>query len=249
MERLQLEVDGLKLSILKGKDAPIVYIHCSGCDATLWQHQLEAIGGYAVDLPNHGESCKAEIYSIDDYAYFVAKATQKLLGKAVIAGHSLGGAVAQKIYVDYKKVVKALILVGTGARLRVLPEILEGLKTKPEETAKMVAEMGCVDKDIAESYAKIFAERAGVMLKDLQLCDKFDLLDKYKSGELVIDVPTLIIVGEDDKLTPLKYAQFFHQHIPNSKLVVIPDAGHMVMLEKPEEVNKAIKEFLAAIED
>ncbi len=247
MERIEVAVDGLQISLLRGKDAPIIYVHCSGCDASLWRYQLESIGGYAVDLPNHGESCAAEIYSIDDYAYFVARVTKELIGSGVIAGHSLGGAVAQRVYTEYRKVVDGLILIGTGARLRVLPEILTGLKEKPQETARMVAEMACVNKDLAEQYAQIFAARANVLLKDLQLCDKFDLLEEYRSGSLKVDVPTLIIVGEQDKLTPVKYSEFFHKHIPGSELVVISEAGHMVMLEKPDEVNAAIRKFIEKI--
>lgn len=244
MERIEVDVDAVKLSILKGKEADIVYIHGSGCDATLWERQLLDVGGYAVDLPNHGDSCQAEIRNIDDYAYFVAKATKKILGKAIIAGHSLGGAVAQKVYLNHPKVVRGLVLIGTGVRLRVLPQILEGLKERPEETAKMVSQYAFSSEKLANEFSKLFAERSRVLLKDLTLCDRFDLLDKYRNGEIRIDVPTLIIVGEKDMLTPVKYSEFLNKHIQNSELVVIPEAGHMVMLEKPEELNRAIKEFL-----
>jgi len=244
MERTEIDVDAVKLSFLKGKEAEIVYIHGSGCDATLWEKQLSDVGGYAVDLPNHGESCKAEIRDIDDYAYFVAKAIKKMLGKAIVAGHSLGGAVAQKVYLNHSKVVKGLILVGTGVRLRVLPEVLEGLKEKPEDTARVVSRYAFADEELAEEFSKVFVERVGILRKDLLLCDKFDLLERFRSGEIVIDVPTLIIVGEKDMLTPVKYSEFLRRHIPNSEMVVIPEAGHMVMLEKPEEFNRAIKEFL-----
>lgn len=244
MERVEVDVDAVKLSFLKGKDVDIVYIHGSGCDATLWESQLSDIGGYAVDMPNHGESCKAEIRDIDDYAYFVAKAIKKILGEAIVVGHSLGGAVAQKVYLNHPKVVKGLILVGTGVRLRVLPQILEGLKEKPEETAKMTSRYAFSDEKLADEFSKLFAERATILLKDLSLCNRFDLLEKYRGGEIKIDVPTLIIVGERDMLTPVKYSEFLKQHIPNSEMVVIPEAGHMVMLEKPEEFNRAVKEFL-----
>ncbi len=244
MERVNIDVDAVKLSFLKGKDVDVVYIHGSGCDASLWENQLKEIGGYAVDLPNHGMSCAAEINSIDDYAYFVAKAVKKMLGRAVVVGHSLGGAIAQKIYLDYPKVVKALVLVGTGVRLRVLPDILQGLKEKPAETAEMVSKFSFASDRFVDKYSKIFAERANILRKDLLLCDKFDLLERYKAGEIEIKVPTLIIVGEKDRLTPVKYSEFMKNHIPDSELVVIPDAGHMVMLEKVEEFNRALGNFL-----
>ena len=65
-------------------------------------------------------------------------------------------------------------------------------------------------------------------------------MDKVAS----INVPCLIVCGNEDKLTPVKYSQYFKDKIKDSKLVVIKDAGHMVMLEKPNEVNKAIEEFI-----
>ncbi len=244
MERLTLEIDALRISVLKGEEKDVMYIHGSGCDASLWERQIEEIGGYAIDLPNHGDSCLAEIRDISDYAYFVAKAVKKLTGKAVIVGHSLGGAVAQKIYLEYPKVVKALVLVGTGVRLRVMPEILTMLKEKPEEAAKMVSRYAFADEKLAEEFSRVFAERAKVLHLDLSLCDRFDLLEDYRSGKLKVEVPTLLIVGEKDALTPVKYSEFFKKHIPSAEMVVIPDAGHMVMLEKAEEFNKALRSFI-----
>ncbi len=247
MERFTTIIDGLQLSIIKGKDVPIVYIHCAGGDATFWRNQIEEIGGYAIDLPEHGESSAAEIYSLDDYAYFAAKFIKKYLGSSIIAGHSMGGAVVQRIYLEYESIVEGMILIGTGARLRVLPEILEGLKVKPEETARFIAKLSSVNDEIIEDLSRKFRERAKVLLLDLQLCDKFDLLEKYKNQEIKIDVPTLIIVGEKDELTPPKYAKFFHDHIPYSELIVVPDAGHMVMIERPDVVNDAIKKFIKKV--
>ncbi|MCS7121841.1 MAG: alpha/beta hydrolase [Archaeoglobaceae archaeon] len=244
MERGEVFVSGVRISYLKWKEFPIVYIHGSACDATIWKDQVEEIGGYALDLPNHGMSDKVEVSRIDDYAYFVAKFVEKKLKKAVLVGHSLGGAVIQKVYENYKEVVKALILIGTGARLRVLPDFLIGLKERPRETVKIFLKYAFSNEKIAEKFLDIFVERSFILLKDLILCDSFDLLDKYRSGEFRIEVPTLIIVGSEDKLTPVKYSQFFKNNIPSSKLVVIENASHMVMIEKPKEVNDAIKEFL-----
>jgi pimeloyl-ACP methyl ester carboxylesterase len=244
MERVEVEVDGLKISLLKHGDRNVLYIHGSACDATLWEKQLEEIGGYAIDLPNHGKSGKAEIRSVDDYAYFAAKAVKKLMGSAVVVGHSLGGAVAQKMYLNHPEVVKALVLVGTGARLRVLPDFLKGLKEKPAETAAMVSKYAFADEKLAEEFSKVFAERAKILLLDLSLCDKFDLLEAYRNGEIMVEVPALLIVGEKDALTPVKYSEFFEKHIPLAEMVVIPDSGHMVMLEKVKEFNSALKGFI-----
>ena len=79
-----------------------------------------------------------------------------------------------------------------------------------------------------------------VTYNDFKICDKFDVIDKMS----LINVPCLIICGNEDKLTPVKYSQFFYEKLKNSKLSIIKNAGHLVMLEKPEEVNQAIKEFI-----
>jgi len=248
LERVFIDVDGVKVSLLKGRERKVFYIHSSGSDATQWVNQLTAIGGYAIDLPNHGQSDTVEVKSVDEYAYYASESLKKTVGKAVVVGHSLGGAVAQKLYLRNPEICLALVLVGTGARLRVLPEILEGLKKEPEKAVDLMLNMAFASK--GEEYEKKrreFLDRVDVLHLDLSLCDRFDLLEDYRNGKLKIGVPTLVIVGEEDKLTPLKYHEFFHKHIPNSELVVIPGASHMVMLEKHVEFNEALEKFLKKV--
>jgi len=79
-----------------------------------------------------------------------------------------------------------------------------------------------------------------VTYADFKICDAFDTLDKTNS----IEVPCLIICGKYDQLTPVKYSQFFHDKIKNSELSIIDKAGHGVMLEKPNQVNKVIEDFI-----
>ncbi|MCS7144069.1 MAG: alpha/beta hydrolase [Archaeoglobaceae archaeon] len=243
MRRFSVSVDNKSISVIEGFKVPIFYIHGSGGDAEIWKNQLEEIGGYAIDLPNHGHSEKADIRTMDDYAYFVAEIVKKVAGKGIVVGHSLGGAIAQKVYLNQKEVVKALVLAGTGARLRVLPSVLEGLKNNPLETAKLVADVAFYRKEFVEQFSKLFEERTEILLKDLQLCDAFDLLNDFKVGRVKFDVPTLALVGEKDFLTPLKYSEFFTQY--GAELKVISNSGHMVMLENPNEFNAELKKFIS----
>ena len=161
-----------------------------------------------------------------------------------MCGHSLGGAIAQSYYFNYPQNVKALILVGTGAKLRVSPFILNTLKSDFQEYIESIpvgAFYRKTDKNIInaviEDVSKIPRE---VVYTDFSICDKFDTLDKTSS----ISIPCLIIVGKQDKLTPLKYSMYFNNKIEKSELVVIDKAGHMVMLEKPDDLNRAIDDFL-----
>ncbi|MEM0022819.1 MAG: alpha/beta hydrolase [Archaeoglobaceae archaeon] len=245
MERARIFIDSKAIYVFTAKVAPIFYVHGSGCDATIWKNQLEDIGGFAVDLPNHGESDKAEINSVEDYAFFVAKVIERTAGKGVIVGHSLGGAVAQMVYLKYKEVVKALALIGTGARLRVLPQILEGLAKKNIETLRLVSEMAFHRKEFVEAFTKVFSKNSEILLKDLSLCDKFDLLEDFKSGKIKFDVPTIAIVGENDLLTPVKYSKFFANF--GAELAVVENSGHMVMLENPKKLNETLKGFLKKV--
>ncbi|MEM0351130.1 MAG: alpha/beta hydrolase [Archaeoglobaceae archaeon] len=242
MERVRIPIKGKMISVLKGSNLPLFYIHGSGCDAEIWLRQLEEIGGYAIDLPNHGESEKTEIRSVEDYAEFVAEVVRRISGKGVIVGHSLGGAIAQVVYFKHSNVVRALVLLSTGARLRVLPELLEGLEKNPDEMVKMAANMAFAKKDFLKEYEEIFRKRAKILLEDLKICNKFDLLEDFRSGKLKFSVPTIAVVGERDVLTPVKYSQFFTNF--GAELRVIKEVGHMVMLEAPDELNQIIREFL-----
>lgn len=235
-----------------GKPRPVLYVHGSGFDGSLWFGQLKEVGGYAIDLPNRGFSGEAEIESVEDYAFYVAKVAEKLAPRIVFVGHSLGGAVVQRLYLEFRRIVKGLVLVGTGARLRVLPQILKGLKSKPAETIDFFINYSFGDREKAagwvEKCRKMLLERKSLLLKDLTICDKFDLLEDFRSGKVKIEAPTLIIVGEKDRLTPVKYSKFFYSVIPGSKLAVIRGAGHMVMVEKPKEFNETLSKFLSSLQ-
>jgi len=249
MSAAVMETRKIKLNFYKSGDTPIVYVHGSGGSGRVWRYQLDGVGGYAIDLPGHGASPDDEsISSVEDYARYVVDFIREEVGQAYVAGHSLGGAIAQTTYLLAEDVVRGLILVGTGARLRVLPELLYGLLNDFENTAKRLVDMLFSRKFENEEIKKgtldeILGCGSEVMFRDFNACDKFDLLNEYKEGRVSVDVPVLCIVGKDDIMTPPKYSAFFEKTI-GARVVEVEDAGHMVMLEKPEDVNKAISGFL-----
>lgn len=197
---------------------PLVFIHGSGGSSQVWQAQVDYFGpsrAFAIDLPGHGERADtlAPEVSVLDYARVVHEIIfQELhLTQPIIGGHSLGGAVVLTMALEYAAELRGLILIGTGARLRVLPSILEE------------------------------ARREGVVpYRDWAACNAFDIMDRLSE----IHRPTLIICGADDRLTPVKYSQYMHDRIEGSTLRIIPNAGHSVMQEQPEQVNLAIAEWL-----
>jgi len=226
----------------------IIFIHGSGGSSYTWKNQFDLEVNYdliAIDLPSHDKSDNFSDLSLDLYVDVVHQLIKSLNYKTVIlCGHSLGGAIVQQYYFTYPKEVSGLILFNTGARLRVAPFILNSLKNNYQEYLDSLP-AGAFYETTPKETIKLYLQEtskisAEVTYKDFKICDGFDVLNKLST----IEVPCLIIVGEQDQLTPVKYSEFFRKKIKNSELHIINKAGHMVMLEKPNEVNQAIENFI-----
>jgi pimeloyl-ACP methyl ester carboxylesterase len=196
-------------------------------------------------LPSHYNSDEFEELNLEVYTDIVKRLIEVLkLRTVILAGHSLGGAIIQNLYHQSPNKISGLILVGTGGRLRVSPSILDTLKknhSKYLETLFVGSFSRFTNKDlIKEAMEEASKVSAKVTYTDFSICNNFDMLDKVH----MIEVPCLIIVGNEDNLTPVKYSEFFHKKIKLSELSIIKDAGHMVMIEKSKEVNRAIKNFI-----
>ena len=233
-------------------DPSLLFIHGAGGTHRHWGHQLQGPKGvnrYAVDLPGHGGSAAGGQTSIAGYAHVIVELLDALhLDRATLVGHSMGGAISQYLALEHPQRVERLVLVGSGARLRVLPSLLEGLL---QDFGSMVEMMlgwayssGCPPELVQLGRDEWLENEPSVVHGDFAACDNFDVMGKL--GE--ISCPTLALCGEDDRLTPPKYAHYLRDSIPGASLTIIPNAGHMVMLERPELVNQAIEEFLAATE-
>ena len=164
--------------------------------------------------------------------------------KAILCGLSLGGAIVQQLLLDFAERFGAGILIGTGAKLKVLPALFEAIENDYPAFAEMVykyASSEKTDPQTAQLFKKeLIACPPKVTYGDFQACNRFNVIERL----VEISVPVLVISAEDDNLTPPKYAQFLKDRIPNATRKHITDAGHIAPLEKPEEVNQAIIEFL-----
>ncbi len=226
----------------------LVFIHGSGGTSDVWDEQLtisDEIDVAAVDLPSHGKSDTFQNLNLNLYVDAIHSLIEELRHHEVIlAGHSLGGAIIQEFYFKYPDKVNKLILIGTGGRLRVLPAIFENLKNNFQEFLNSLP-AGAFYHKTSSSIIKGYLEKISdvdpnVIYQDFKICDNFDRLQDVES----IKIPCLIVCGKADKLTPVKYSTYFDEKIERSKLVVIEKAGHMVMLEKPGELNRVITEFI-----
>ena len=169
------------------------------------------------------------------------------LPRAVLMGHSMGSAIALECALYAPQRVEALILVGSGARLRVTPLILEGLLTDFSATVDLICQYAygpAASEFLRQRGRERMAETSPQVLHgDFLACDAFDVMARL--GE--IQCPTLIITGTADKLTPPKYATYLGDHIPDAQVVLVEEAGHMVMLERPELFTKKVTAFLETL--
>ncbi|NIN69600.1 MAG: alpha/beta fold hydrolase [Anaerolineae bacterium] len=236
--------------LTRASDTSLVFIHGAGGTHRHWAYQvrsLASVNAYALDLPGHGRSGGRSRTSISSYAEFVEDFVGALgLQRVILGGHSMGGAIVQHFALNHTSRAEGLVLASTGARLRVAPEILEGLLSDFDSTVDML--LGYAYAEDAPSHLVELGKREWlantpeVVHGDFLACDNFDVMERL--GE--IGCPTLVLCGEDDLLTPAKYARYLEENIPNATLNTVPGAGHMVMLEQPEQVNRAIEEFLQA---
>ncbi len=227
----------------------ILFVHGAGGTWKKWANQLSGVKDYhliALDLPGHGRSEGDGSNSIEVYTEVIRDFAQGLdLKSFVIAGHSMGGAIAMKFALDYPDVLKGLIIVNSGARLKVNSTILEKLSRgeHPLETIKYSYSVKVPSKTLEQAAEEMKTVSTQVLLADFQACNDFNLIDSVQR----ITLPTLVLCGQEDRMTPVKYSEYLAGEIPQALFTLIPDAGHMSMLEQPEAVNKAIMDFIETI--
>ena len=234
----------------------LVLIHGSGDNRHIWRLQMEQFGkgqAFALDLPGHGERTDilpAEVM-VQDYTQAVYEIIKDelQLEHPVIVGHSLGGAIALMMALEHGDELGGLILLGTGARLRVHPTFLTEALALPDRAQRHLVEVAVLPEHIPAITEAILEDqgtpKAGILYRDLKACDMFDIISRLHE----ITVATLILCGREDKLTPPKYSQFLAEKLTGVKqgaeLQFFPDAGHYVMREQAESVNRTIANWLS----
>mgnify|MGYP005848529287 CR=1 FL=1 len=227
----------------------LVIVHGAGGSGLSFTYQTRHFpSADAVDLPGHpkGKPCPdVEAYTEWVRGYIWGRGYQDV----VLMGHSMGGAIAITYALRYPEELRGLILSGTGARLRVHPQTLADLEAAVGNPGPWLEQRAQGWAHLPEALRHQLMERAkatgpAVQLHDMRCCDRFDRMEAVSD----IRVPTLVLVGSEDVMTPVKYAEYLAKHIPGTRrLVVVPGGTHGVYHEKPEEVNAAIQEFLASL--
>lgn len=246
-----------------GTGMPFVLLHGFPHNRSLWAPQTGALLEHgrciAPDLRGFGESGREGPYSVEQYADDVIALLESLgIDRAVVGGLSMGGYVAFAIWRARPEMVRALVLADTkpGAdtaearrkRLELIAVARDGgagAVANAQITGMVGATTRALNPALVDGLHQMLASApvegiVGALQAMMERPDSTDLLP-------TIDVPTLIIVGEEDALTPVKESRAMHAAIPGSRLEVIPGAGHCSNLEKPAAFNHVLGEFLSAL--
>jgi len=228
-------------------DKTIVIVHGAGGNGRYWIKQLIGIGeSYHVivpDLPGHGKSGGVACDEIEAYREFIYKFAVKVIGGCFyLAGHSMGGAVALDFSLCYPEMLEGVVLIATGARFSAIHAILDILKNgrHNHELVNLVYGRNTPSRLKELALKEMSATSPVVWIKDFSACKRFDVTARLSE----IQLPALILTGTGDLLTPLKYGRLLENGLPNARMIEIEGAGHMLMLEEPEIINKHIIDFV-----
>jgi pimeloyl-ACP methyl ester carboxylesterase len=236
-----------------GSGKSVVFVHGACENSSFWNHQKALSDRYRIitmDLPGHGRSepLEGEIlvrhYS-EVVSEFIARTCPE---KAVLVGHSMGGAIALMNVIEHGQNLRGAVIVSAGAKLGVLPSIREGLRARFEETVKsVVGPRQFSSKTNLDTIRFVTNEilkcKSSVAAADYDACNSFDVRQKIRS----INIPILIIAGEEDKMTPVPWSMYLKENIPKAKIVVLQDASHLPMIERPSDFNRHLNEFLMSL--
>ena len=238
-------------------DTPIVFLHGVGSDKSVWGPQLvhfsRARRAIAFDYPGYGESAPApEGTGRDDYAAAIFAGMDALgVEVAHVCGLSLGGVVAIAMHALAPERCASLVLADTFAVHPDGPGIYErsiaasaDLRALAEARVDFLIAPGALDDvrtEVIETMARIDPSAYRIGAEAVWLADQRD-------RAAAIDVPTLVIVGEADRVTPPDLSRALAKTIPGAAFETIPGAGHISNLERPAAFNAAVDEFLALAE-
>src|SRR5580698_8252834 len=259
---MQLSVNGTDIFVASGgrtfdaSQPTIVFLHGAGFDHTTWalHSRWFAHHGYGVlapDLPGHGRSVGAPLSTIAAMADWTAALLDAAgATKARLVGHSMGSLIALETAAQHPAKVSALGLIGTAATMTVGPDLLKAAEANDHAAVDMVSIWGLgFAAELGGSLApglwmhsgaqRVLEQcRPGVLFNDLAACNAYQ---GALAAAATIIVPTTFILGERDMMTPAKAGKALAAALPNSRTVMLRGAGHMMMVERPDELLAALQ--------
>lgn len=229
---------------------PVILLHGAGSDHLCWPVHLRRLPGYrvlALDLPGHGRSEGVALHSVEAYAHRVIKFMDAVgIYRAFMVGHSLGGAIALMAALRFPDRVTAIGMIASGARLplpMLLLKRLDDLNWSPKVLACLEGYLFAptARRDlIAKVMRELYQVKPEVLISDWRAASSFDLCNELAN----IYQPVWLATGSADLLTPPILAIYLQRHLPHAVMRIIPDAGHMVMLESPHVLAEGLRAFL-----
>jgi len=259
---MQLSVNGIETFVATGgrdfdrSQPTVVFLHGAGFDHTTWalHSRWFAHHGYGVlapDLPGHGRSAGAPLPGIAEMADWTAGLLDAAgVSKAHLIGHSMGSLIALETAARHPARVSALSLIGTAATMTVGPDLLKAAEANDHDAIDMVSIWGLgYQAELGGSLApglwmhsgaqRVLEQcRPGVLFNDLSACNAYQ---NALAAAAKITVPATLILGERDMMTPARAGKALAAALPNARTVVLPGAGHMMMVERPDELLAALQ--------
>jgi pimeloyl-ACP methyl ester carboxylesterase len=259
---MKLSVNGLEAFVATGgrpfdSSLPaLLFLHGAGFDHTAWalHDRWFAHHGFAVlapDLPGHGRSPGPLLPSIGEMAdWAIALLDAAGVDGAHLVGHSMGSLIALEAAARHPERVTALSLIGTAATMTVGPDLLKAAETNDQAAVDMVSIWGLgFNAELGGSLAPglwmhgaaqsvLRRCQPGVLFNDLSACNSYQ---NALAAAAKISVPTTLILGERDMMTPARAGKTLAAAIAHSRTTVLPGAGHMMMTERPDELLAALK--------
>jgi pimeloyl-ACP methyl ester carboxylesterase len=260
---MKLQIDGAETYVATGgrdfdpAQPAIVFLHGAGFDHTLWALPARwfAHHGHAVlapDLPGHGRSGGAPLTSVAALADWTVRLLAAVgIARARLVGHSMGALVALETAARAPDKVTGLSLIGVGASMRVSPDLLGAAQANHHDAVDMVSIWGHGPRAGMGGSAvpglwmlgggdRLLARAGdGVLHADLAACNAYD---GALAAAATVRVPTTLILGERDMMTPLKSGLLLADAIAGARRVVLRGAGHMLTAERPDEVLAALRD-------
>jgi pimeloyl-ACP methyl ester carboxylesterase len=259
---MQLLVNGIETFVATGgrefaASLPtVVLLHGAGFDHTAWALHSRwfahhGFGVLAPDLPGHGRSSGAPLATIAEMADWTAALLDAAgAARAKLVGHSMGSLIALETAARHPAKVSALSLIGTAAAMTVGPDLLKAAEANDHAAIDMVSIWGLgFQAELGGSLApglwmhsgaqRVLEQcRPGVLFSDLSACNAYA---NALTAAAQVSVPTTFILGERDMMTPAKSGKALAAALPNSRTVVMRGAGHMMMVERPDELLAALQ--------
>ena len=249
MPRVTIDGDEYYYRISKrgiDKEHVVVCLHGAGADGLVWGYQVSRLSKYfkiiVPDLPGHGKSGGMPLASVSEYSAWLDQFITALgFSSIFLIGHSFGGAIAQEYARAHPDKIKGLILASTSTVFR-----LSRMYRKLYEKDVDLSTEGLMDCgiDVPDSFKQGLAMLREVgndaLQADLLAAGLFDSSNWISS----IKQPVLIIWGADDVITARDLPEKMNQSLPGSELCIIPDAGHVIMIDRRNAFNKAVKDFI-----